>query len=74
MPPPRELTTTPFVGSAAITKGLLTRRQLQGDTWRRLFPDIYTRAHLELDHRAWCFAAGLHLRGRGSVSDCRHPT
>lgn len=68
MPPPRELTTTPFMGSAAIARGLLTRRQLQGDTWRRLFPDIYAWAHLELDHRAWCFAAGLHLRGRGAVS------
>ncbi|GAA0916164.1 DUF559 domain-containing protein [Virgisporangium aurantiacum] len=65
MPVPRDL---PFVGSAAIAEGLLTRRQLQGGTWRRLFPDIYACAQLELDHHLRCQAAGLYLRGRGAVS------
>jgi very-short-patch-repair endonuclease len=60
--------TIPFVGSTAITKGLLTRRQLQSDTWRRLLPDIYAWAELTIDHHLRCHAAGLYLRGRGAVS------
>src|SRR5688572_5030876 len=68
MPAPRELMTIPFVGSTAITKGLLTRRQLQSDTWRRLLPDIYAWAELTIDHHLRCHAAGLYLRGRGAVS------
>jgi very-short-patch-repair endonuclease len=68
VPVPRELTSTPFRGATAVASGLLTRRQLQGDRWQRLFPDIYAWAGLELDHRARCLAAGLFLRGRGVVS------
>jgi very-short-patch-repair endonuclease len=33
-----------------------------------LLPDIHAWAQLHLDHQAWCFAAGLYLRGRGAVS------
>jgi hypothetical protein len=65
---PRELTVAPFAGSDAVAAGLLTRRQLAGDTWRRLFPGIYVWSRLRLDHRARCVAAGLFLRGRGAVS------
>jgi very-short-patch-repair endonuclease len=65
---PRELTTAPFVGAAAVAAGLLSRRQLQGDTWCRVLPDIYAWAGLTLDHRLRCRAAGLYLRGRGAVS------
>jgi very-short-patch-repair endonuclease len=65
---PRELTTAPFTGAAAVAAGLLTRRQLQGDTWRRLLPGVYAWSELTLDHRRWCRAAGLFLRGRGAVS------
>jgi hypothetical protein len=66
---PRSLCAAPFRASEAVAAGLLTRRQLEGPTWRRLFPDVYCLASLALDHRAWCFAAGLLLGDRaGAVS------
>jgi hypothetical protein len=46
----------------------LTRRQLQGPHWQRLFRDIYAPSDLTLDHRAWCLAATLLLDGRGAIS------
>jgi very-short-patch-repair endonuclease len=33
-----------------------------------MLPDTYAWAELDLDHRAWCLAAGLYLRDRGAVS------
>jgi hypothetical protein len=36
-----ELTRGPFRGSQARRDGLLTQRQLQGNSWRRLFRDVY---------------------------------
>lgn len=33
-----------------------------------MLPDVYAYAGLQLDHRAWCYAAGLLLDGRGAVS------
>jgi hypothetical protein len=65
---PRELTYAPFIGRDAIADGLLTRRQLAGDTWRRLLPGIYAWSRLRLDHRMRCLAVGLFLDGRGVVS------
>jgi very-short-patch-repair endonuclease len=65
---PQELTCVPFLGRDAVAAGLVTRRQLAGDAWRRLFPDVYAWAGLRLDHRMWCLAAGLLLAGRGAVS------
>jgi hypothetical protein len=65
---PRELTCAPFVASDVVAEGLLTRRQLAGDTWRRLLPGIYAWARLRIDHPMRCLAAGLFLRGRGAVS------
>src|SRR5262245_57838815 len=65
---PRELTFAPFVGRDAIAEGLVTRAQLAGLAYVRLLPDIYAWAELQLDHRAWCLAAGQFLRDRGAVS------
>jgi hypothetical protein len=65
---PRELTFGPFVGREAIAEGLITRRRLAAEIWRRLLPDIYVWRELRLDHRNWCLAAGMYLRGRGAVS------
>jgi hypothetical protein len=65
---PRELSYAPFVGRDAVAAGLITRAQLAGDAWRRLFPDIYAWTGLTLDHQAWCLAAGLFLRDRGAIS------
>jgi hypothetical protein len=71
MPQPRvpePLKVAPFVGTRAVAAGLVTRRQLTGDAWRRLFPTVYAWRGLALDHRALCLAACLFLRGRGVIS------
>lgn len=49
--------TEPLRGSAAMAVGLVTRSQLRGPGFRRLFPDIYLPAHL---------APTLALRSRGA--------
>lgn len=52
--------TTPFRGSAAVAAGLVTRAQLRGPRFRRLFSDVYVLATVEID---------LALRARaGSVA------
>jgi hypothetical protein len=56
---PPELTRDVFVGSAAVRAGLLTRRQLQGDTWRRLLHDVYVHREVPLTHE---------LRARAAVA------
>lgn len=58
---PRQLSFLPFRGSAAVADGLLTRRMLEGRTWRRMLPDVYVHHSAVLDHRAWCDAVALAL-------------
>jgi hypothetical protein len=41
---PIELRTEAFRGAEVAQAGLLTRRQLDGRTWRRLFPGVYVHA------------------------------
>jgi hypothetical protein len=65
---PYRLRFAPFRGTDAVAAGLLTRRQLDGGSWRRLYPDIYVHTSVELDHRTRCFAAALMLRERGAIS------
>ena len=65
---PEALTGAPFRGADVVAKGLLTRRQLAGTTWIRLFPDIYVWEGMSLDHLTRCLAAGLFLDGRGAIS------
>ena len=54
MPPPphrpASLRGAVFCGSSAIRAGLLTRHQLHGSPWRRLFPDVYACADLPVTH------------------------
>jgi very-short-patch-repair endonuclease len=40
---------------------LLVAGQIRGNAWRRLFPDVYIAADVELDHRLWCEAALLYV-------------
>jgi hypothetical protein len=47
---PAELRRQVFLDSKAIAAGLLTRRQLDGQTWRRINHDVYADAVLDLDH------------------------
>ena len=66
---PSDLAFVPFRGSAAVSSGLLTRDMLKGGTWRRLFPDVYVHATAfePNDHRMWCDAAALMLKGGHAV-------
>ena len=58
---PAELTRDVFVGSAAVRAGLLTRRQLQGATWRRLLHDVYVHRDVPLTHELRARAAVVRL-------------
>ncbi len=58
----------PFRGSTAVAAGLLTRGQLRGPRFRRLFPDVYAPAALEVDLALRARAAGLLVAGRGAVA------
>lgn len=64
MPPPvvpPQLRRDVFLGSAAVRRGLLTSRQLDGPTWRRLFHGVYVHRDVELTHALRANAALLLL-------------
>jgi len=53
VPPARpapELRGRSFRGTTVVARGLLTRDDLRGPSWRRLFPDVYADAGLEVTH------------------------
>lgn len=52
---------TVFRAKDVRTAGLLTRRQLEGAAWRRLFRGVYADAELPVDHALRCRAARLLL-------------
>jgi very-short-patch-repair endonuclease len=56
---PAELRGRPFRGTTAVAKGLLTKQQLRGSSWRRLFADVYAWSGLSLDRTARAQAASL---------------
>jgi hypothetical protein len=58
----------PFRGSAAIRRGLLTRSQLAGPAWRRMFRGIYQHVDATADPLAWCQAAHLLLPPGAALS------
>jgi very-short-patch-repair endonuclease len=58
---PPELRKEVFRGSAAVRAGLLTRRQLEGPSWRRLFHDIHVHADVPVTHELRAAAACLLL-------------
>lgn len=57
----------PFRGTEALARGILTRAQLYGSRFRRVFPDVYVPARLELDLTARSHAAFLLVARRGGV-------
>jgi hypothetical protein len=57
--------TSPFRGSRAIARGLVTARQLRGARYVRLFPDVYADASLELTYALRSRAGYLLVQGRG---------
>lgn len=60
--------THPFRGSTAATAGLLTRGQLRGPRFQRLFPDVYAPAHLEPNLALRSAAAAVLVEGRGVLA------
>jgi very-short-patch-repair endonuclease len=58
----------PFRGSAVVAAGLLTKRQLLGPAWRRLYRDVYVAAGAPVDHLTRCQAAALLLPPGGALS------
>ncbi len=67
-PVPRPDLGGPFRGSAAVGAGLLTRGLLRGARFRRLLPDVYAPAALEVDLALRARAAGVLVGGRGIVA------
>lgn len=60
--------TGPFRGSVAVAAGVLGRGRLRGPRYRRLFPDIYVPAELEVDLALRSWAAYLLVEPDGVVS------
>lgn len=58
---PKELRTEVFRGADAVRLGLLTRRQLDGPTWRRLFPDVHVHRDVPVTHELRARAASTLL-------------
>jgi very-short-patch-repair endonuclease len=50
---PDQLRRRPFLGTTATSAGLTTRARLRSSPWRRLFPDVYVHADVELTHDLW---------------------
>jgi len=65
---PPQLVGRIFRGSAAIERGLLTRKQLYGSAWRRVFHDVYVDAEVPDTHALRCRAAGLILPAGSAVT------
>ncbi len=70
---PKQLRSTPFRASDAVGAGLVTRRQLQGPAWRRLYRDIYVSSdvpdtpRLRHDGAALLLPAGAVFTGRSAA-------
>ena len=58
---PENLRADVFRGAAAVRAGLVTRRQLDGPTWRRLFRDVYVHRDVPVTHELRAAAACLLL-------------
>ena len=54
---PEDLRTEVFRGTEAVRAGLLTRRQLDGPTWRRLHRDVYVHCRQPVTHELRARAA-----------------
>ena len=58
---PAQLCADVFRGSDAVRAGLLTRRRLEGESWRRLFRDVYVHRDVPVTHAVRAGAATLLL-------------
>lgn len=65
---PPSLLRHPFLGSAAVSTGLLTYAQLRGSSWVRIFRDVYVHAGVEITPLIRAAAASLLLPAGGAIS------
>ncbi|WNV76379.1 DUF559 domain-containing protein [Geodermatophilus sp. DSM 44513] len=59
-----------FRGSVVVSRGLLTRNQLRGPTWRRLWPDLYVHRDVPVTHALRARTAGPLLVPGAVVTGC----
>ncbi|MEU6204576.1 hypothetical protein ABZ814_13425 [Micromonospora musae] len=64
---PPQLRGRVFRGSAAISRGLLTRNDLRSSAWRPLFRDVYADAQVTVTHRTRCLVVGRWLAPPGTA-------
>ncbi|MBV9313904.1 MAG: DUF559 domain-containing protein [Pseudonocardia sp.] len=57
----------PFLGSEAVSGGLLSGNQLRGPKYHRIFPNVYVRADQTVDFGVRSHAAYLLVRDRGGL-------
>jgi very-short-patch-repair endonuclease len=65
---PVELKGSVFTARRALGQGLLTKAQLRGPAWRRLFHGVYADADLPVDHELRCRGAQLLLPGSAALA------
>ena len=65
--PAAEVLAGPFRGTAVLAAGVVARAQLYGPRYRRVYPDVYLPAGLELNLATRSRAAYLLVRDRGGV-------
>jgi hypothetical protein len=63
-----DLTTGPFLGSAAMQNGMLTRGQLRHETWQRVLRDVYVHRDLSIDLAIRARAVALVLPADAVIS------
>ncbi|MGY1760495.1 hypothetical protein ACI79G_13110 [Geodermatophilus sp. SYSU D00779] len=59
-----------FHASVVIEQGLLTRNQLRGPTWRRVWPDLYAHRDVEVTHTLRARTAATLLVPGSVVTGC----
>ena len=74
-PIPRQLAGAPFLGSAAVAAGLVTRKRLLGPSFLRVLHGVYISRGVAMDHGVRCRAAALllpetHALSGGSAAWC----
>lgn len=69
-PAPDQLRHRIFRGSWAVARGVLTKGQLRGPTWQRLFPDVYVHHAVPVTHALRARAAAAVLVPGSVVTGC----
>ena len=69
-PVPEPLRDKVFRGTTAVRRGLLSPDDLRGPNWRRLYPDVYADARLEITHTVLTRTVARLLLPHAVVSGC----